>query len=256
MSERRFPPSVERLKKARRQGKVVRSRMVTMFSGWFCVALFFYVTLPWVRMGSLIHWLKFKVLTPESAFVQALLVSVGFVVIFLSVVTLGCVFSGALQTGGLLTLSQVLPDIKRLQPTRYVTKVKEGIVDALLGLVRGGVLFVVLTPVVVALVLNAHSLVWAPDGWTVPVVSRFLLTIMERTLFVALVFALIAYGCVRWRYLREHSMSFEELREEHRESEGDPHFRAARRHEHQAMALAEIEKRVRNAKVLVIRRRP
>jgi flagellar biosynthesis protein FlhB len=51
-------------------------------------------------------------------------------------------------------------------------------------------------------------------------------------------------------------MSFEELREEHRESEGDPHFRAARRHEHQAMALAEIEKRVRNAKVLVIRRRP
>jgi flagellar biosynthesis protein FlhB len=207
-------------------------------------------------MGSLIHWLKFKVLTPESAFAQALLVSVGFVVIVLSVVTLGCVFSGALQTGGLLTLSQVLPDIKRLQPTRYVTKIKEGIVDALLGLVRVGVLFVVLAPVVVALVLNAHSLVWAPDGWTVPVVSRFLLTMMGRTLFVALVYALIAYGCVRWRYLREHRMSFEELREEHRESEGDPHFRAARRHEHQAMALAEIEKRVRNAKVLVIRRRP
>jgi flagellar biosynthesis protein FlhB len=256
MSERRFPPSIERLKKARKQGKVVKSRIVIMLSGWVSVALFFYATLPWVRSGTLIHWLKFKVLTPEGAFAQALLVSVGFVATFLSVLTLGCVFSGALQTGGLLTFSQVLPDIQRLQPTRYVTKIREGGGDALLGLARVGILLGALAPVVVAFVLNAHTLVWAPDGWTVPVVSGLLLAMGARTLCVTSVYAVIAYGCVRWRYLREHRMSFEELREEHRESEGDPHFRAARRHEHQAMALAEIEKRVRNAKVLVMRRRP
>lgn len=55
--------------------------------------------------------------------------------------------------------------------------------------------------------------------------------------------------------MREHRMSFEEVREEYKESEGDPHFRAARRHEHQVMAMAEIEKQVRNSKVLVIQRR-
>jgi flagellar biosynthetic protein FlhB len=51
-------------------------------------------------------------------------------------------------------------------------------------------------------------------------------------------------------------MSFEELKEEHRQSEGDPHLRAARRNEHQIMAMAEVEKRVRGAKVLIVQRRP
>lgn len=55
--------------------------------------------------------------------------------------------------------------------------------------------------------------------------------------------------------MKEHRMTLEEVKEEFKESEGDPHLRAARRHEHQALAMAEIEKRVRNSKVLVIRRR-
>jgi type III secretion protein U len=56
--------------------------------------------------------------------------------------------------------------------------------------------------------------------------------------------------------MRQQRMSFEEVREEYKENEGDPHLRAARRHEHQALAMAEIEKRVRSSKVLVIRKRP
>jgi type III secretion protein U len=51
-------------------------------------------------------------------------------------------------------------------------------------------------------------------------------------------------------------MSFEEVKEEFKENEGDPHLRAARRHEHQMMTMAEIEKRVRSSKVLVIRKQP
>ena len=49
-------------------------------------------------------------------------------------------------------------------------------------------------------------------------------------------------------------MSLEELREEYKQEEGDPYVRAARRHEHQMLALGELEKRVRNAKVIVVRR--
>ena len=56
--------------------------------------------------------------------------------------------------------------------------------------------------------------------------------------------------------MRQNRMSFEEVKEEYKESEGDPHLRAARRHEHQAMAMSEIEKQVRSSKVLVIRKRP
>jgi flagellar biosynthesis protein FlhB len=256
MTDRRFPPSIARLKKARNQGKVVKSHIVTMLSGWLSGALFLYLTLPWVRSGTLIHWLKFKVLNPEGAFIHALVVASGVLTLFISVVAVGCVFIGSVQTRGLLVLGQVLPDIKRLQPTRYLTRIRECSAEALLGVARVAILLLVVSPIIIEYVFNAPILVWAPGGWTVPIVSRSLEAMFGRSFLVCFVYAVLAYWCVRWRYLREHRMSHEELREEYKESEGDPHRRAAQRHEHQAMAMAEIERRVRRSKVIIIRKRP
>jgi flagellar biosynthetic protein FlhB len=56
--------------------------------------------------------------------------------------------------------------------------------------------------------------------------------------------------------MKQHRMSLQEVKEEYKESEGDPHLRAARKHEHQALAMADVERRVKNSKVLVIRKRP
>jgi flagellar biosynthetic protein FlhB len=56
--------------------------------------------------------------------------------------------------------------------------------------------------------------------------------------------------------MRQHRMSLEEAREEYKEDEGDPHMKSARRHEHEAMILSELARRVRSAKVIVVSRVP
>jgi flagellar biosynthetic protein FlhB len=68
--------------------------------------------------------------------------------------------------------------------------------------------------------------------------------------------AAVSYGLARWKFFREHRMSLHELREEHREGEGDPHLKAARKHEHAALVMADLERRVRRSKVIVVRRAP
>lgn len=255
MSEKRFPPSIQRLRKAHKDGKVVKSQLLTMLSGWLFCGGFFCVTLPWVRSGTLIHWLKSQVLDSESALTAALLLSAALVVSLSGAVALGCAIAGSLQTGGLFATRQMVPDIKRLEPTRYLSKVKEGATEALFGLVRVAVLLTVLAPVVVAFVFNARSLVWESEETITNVVLRLVAVMIERGVAIVGLCGLLAYWFARWRHMKQHRMSMDELREEHKESEGDPHLRAARRHEHQALAMAEIERRVKSSKVLVVRRR-
>lgn len=255
MTERRFPPSAARLRKARREGKVIKSRLVTAVSGWVSAALFLYLTLPWVRSGTLIHWFKFKVLTPEGALISSLIVASSALVLFIGAVALGCMFIGSVQTRGLLALHQVLPDIKRLRPDRYLARVKESGVDTTLGVIRVGVLFVALAPILVAYVMSAEELVWVTSDVVALTIMCALRGLLWWTLLVCALLAGVAYWCVWWKFQREHRMSHEEIREEMRESEGDLHSKAARKHEHQAMTMEEIERRVRRSKVIIVRKR-
>lgn len=256
MTEKRFPPSIQRLQRARRDGKVVKSRLVSSASAWMFLTLVLVVTHPWVRIGTLIHWFKFKVLTPGETFTLSLLVALSAALVCVGSVAVASVLASLLQTRGLVTVTQLVPDLKRVQPGRYISRVREAIGDALLGVARVLALVVVLSPLLVMLIAHAGELFRAPEEWVVPLLGTYLFSAVTRSWGVMIVIGGIAYWCARWRFMKQHRMSLQEVKEEYKESEGDPHVRAARRHEHQALAMADIEKRVRNSKVLVIRKRP
>jgi len=256
MSDKRFPPSVQRLNKARREGKSVKSRIVVVACGWFAFSALLGVTHPWVRIGTLIQWFKFKVLSPAATLKYSLLFAGALLTVCIGSVAVASVLASVLQTKGLVTTKQIVPDLTRLQPWGYVRRLREGVVDASMGVVRVAILFAVLAPLLVTYLWHAPELFRAPGEWIVPGIRSYLVSVVFRGLGVMAVLGGCAYLLVWWRFIKEHRMSFEEVKEEFKESEGDPHLRAARKHEHQALAMAEIEKRVRNSKVLVIRRRP
>ena len=255
MSEKRLPPSVQRLRRARRDGKVVKSRMVTLLAGWGSFTLFFTITHPWVRFGTLIQWFKFKVLSPGETLKHSLLITGALLVVTIGSVAVGTVLASLLQTRGLVATKQIIPDLTRVQPNGYLRRLREGALEATCGIVRMATLIAVVVPLVVTYVWHAPELFRAPGDWVVPAIRGFLVSAWIRGLGVMVVLAGCSYALVWRRFMKERRMGLEEVKEEFKESEGDPHLRAARRHEHQALAMAEIEKRVRNSKVLVIRRR-
>ncbi len=254
MSEKRFPPSVSRLLKARRDGKTVKSRMVTVAAGWLGLFLFFLVSRPWVRIGTLIQWFKFKVLSPVLTLKYSALFVAALLLLSIGSVAVASVLASLLQTKGLVTPKQIVPDLSRLQPRGLVNRVREGALDGALGSVRGVVIVVLMIPLLTSYLSNAAHLFRAPGGWIVSGVGGYLISAMSRGVGALVVLGGCAYFLAWRRFIRQNRMSFEEVKEEYKESEGDPHLRAARRHEHQVMAMAEIEKQVRKSKVLVIRR--
>jgi len=256
VSEKRLPPSPQRLRKARRDGKIVKSRMVTFVAGWIGLSIFFAATHPWVRLGTLIQWFKFKVLSPGETLKYSLLITGALLVVSIGSVAVGTVLASLLQTRGLVATKQIIPDLTRVQPAGYLRRLREGALDAVCGIARVATIIAVVVPLVVTYLWHAPELFRAPGDWVVPTIRGFLVSAWGWGLGVISVVAGCSYALVWRRFMREHRMSFEEVKEEFKESEGDPHLRAARRQEHQAMALEEIEKRVRSSKVLVIRRRP
>ena len=85
--------------------------------------------------------------------------------------------------------------------------------------------------------------------------ADYIQAVLMRGAALLVLIAVVAYSIVRWKFFRELRMSLQELKDEFKEDEGDPHARAARKQEHRALLFSEVEKRVKSAKVVIVRRR-
>jgi flagellar biosynthesis protein FlhB len=158
------------------------------------------------------------------------------------------------QSGGFVSFSNFKSGFRKVQPSSYLSRLREGVTDGALGLIRSTIVLALLLPVVFALVGVSGMLLDASSEDALRVLTEFIRSVVLRGTVILGLLAIASYALVRWRFFARNKMSLEELREEYKQEEGDPHIRAARRHEHQMLAMGELEKRVRNAKVIVVRR--
>ena len=256
MSSKEFPPSPRRLGKLEKEGKIVKTQWVgTAASCWaaiFCLA----GTLSWVRVGSLIQWLNCEVWAPEAALKAALMMGFRVVALALAAVALSATALELAQSRALFLPSLLLQGFQRYRPGSYLSRVKQGFLDGCFGLVRLACLLLAVAPLFALFSAQSALLVVAGQDQVVSLLSTMVWALATRVAIVFSVVAAVAYGFTRWNFFRQHRMSLHELREEHREGEGDPHLKAARKHEHAALVLADLERRVRRSKVVVVRRAP
>jgi flagellar biosynthesis protein FlhB len=132
-----------------------------------------------------------------------------------------------LQTGFLLNLSALMPDAARLAPSRGLKRLLSPavVMEAGKSLVKLGVVawagwraFAVMLPQL------ADTLSW-DAGTLTGGMSRQILRILAWMLAAQAVMACLDMLAVRFRHGRKLRMSREELRDEHRETEGDPRIK-------------------------------
>lgn len=256
MSNREFPPSAKRLEKLSKQGKIVKSQWVALAGGYWAAALCLTGTLSWVRIGSLIQWFNCEVWAPEAALKAALLMGLRVVALVLAAVAVSAIALELAQSRGLFLPTLLLQGFQRYRPGSYLSRVKHGLVEGCLGLLRLAGLLLLVVPAFVAFVSRFWLLLMVQQDQRTQLLTATVWGVAVRVGVLLSLFALLAYGFTRWRFFRQHRMSLHELREEQREGEGDPHVKAARKHEHAALVTADLERRVRRSKVIVVRRAP
>ena len=248
-------PSQRRLDQAQREGQAPVSREAIGFATLLAGTLAGFLALPplgldWLRgMRALLE-------APDAgegmALVPALLrhSALALLPVLALVVTAGILASVA-QSGPLLRAEALAPQLARINPGAALKRLfgPEGLVELLRTLVK--------LAVVGAALWQAVDLPGLQAALHQP--AELLLREAGHGALRLLVAALVAFGgialldllWVRWRHLRKMRMSREALRQEHKDSEGDPQIKARLRRLREMRARQRMLSAVAKATVVV-----
>ncbi len=157
------------------------------------------------------------------------------------------------QTGLIASGEKLKPDLSKLSPIKGLTRVfgKAALANFLRGLAKLGLVavagFAALWPLRDRLV----GLVWAHPGALLPEALQAVLIFSAAALGVYFIVAVIDFVAQRHSWMAKQRMSRRELKDEHKQSEGDPVVRARLRHIRQERARSRMMAAVPDATVIV-----
>ncbi|VTU33255.1 flagellar biosynthesis protein FlhB [Variovorax sp. PBL-E5] len=260
--EKTEPASARRLEKAREEGNVARSRELTTFVmlGTAIAGLWFSAgSLGGSLGGALRHGLQFERATafdPSQMLARTGLMALQALLALaplFAMMVVAAVVAPMMLGGWLFSTKSVAPNFGKLNPLAgigrmFSTQTLADLVKALVkSMLIGGVAYKVIVGNLEAVMALMAQPVSAALPQTVMLVARNCALIAATLLLVALID--VPYQL--WSYYRKLRMSREDLRQEHKESEGDPHIKAQIRRQQQQMARRRMMAEVPKADIVV-----
>ncbi|PHR29435.1 MAG: flagellar biosynthesis protein FlhB [Desulfotalea sp.] len=260
--EKTEAPSNKRREDFRKKGQVVQSKEVQTAALFTVVLLFWVFYLPnfWNKITVLVHTLWQSVgeleVNPAStmnlaAYLMeelAILMAPLFILVLLI-----AFFSSVFQFGWLLTTKPLIPDFSKMNPIsgmgRFFSKksiievVKSLLKVILIGYIGYSTVF---NNFEEALILVDVSIVSA-----INFLGRIALIVFSKICALLIFLAFLDFMFLKWEMEEKMKMTKQEVKEEFKESEGDPHVKAQIRSIQQEMARKRMMADVPKADVIV-----
>lgn len=248
--DKRYDATPSRRRRARSDGNVARSGELTSLAAFGAATLAAASTVP-VTAGAAFTALRDAATHPLGGAGPPALAYLAIAGLVPAVAAAGAASGVALAQGGGLHLTGVRIDLKRLNVVAGLKRMFGG--EALVGVMRAALAFgaalLAMLPLA-ADVVGAGSAVRAPGG-AASLVASVALRACCAALAVGAVFAVADYALARRRWLRGLKMSFEELKRDAKENDGDPQVRARRKSAYRAVVRGAIG-RTREASFVVV----
>ena len=220
-----------RLQQAREQGQTPLSRDVVTVSGLAAMTLVVAMLAPGL-VRTLEHRLTAMLSNPATdpgvALQNAALAILEFVLPIAGTVALAGSAAVLLQTGWLVHTEALMPDLTRLSPLRGIKRLfsMNNTIEAAKSLAKVAVIgWAVWHVLSGALETMAATLNLTILG-TLDRLMRDTLHVLVTVLACQAAIALFDVGWTRFRFGRDLRMSLEEIKQEHKETEGDPRLKA------------------------------
>lgn len=254
MSEQHGPKNYDatpaRKQKAKREGNSARSSELAGIAGFGCALIGAVVVVPvaGAQAAAALHALAVRPTADSAAGPLVALAACALVPAALA--GAGAAVAGLLQGGG-LTVTPPKWQLSRLHPGSGLKRMVS--FESLTGVARAlaafGAVSLALWPLCAELIARSTTLA-EPGAF-----GALAFDAMRRACWAAiaggLVFALADYGLVRRRWLRDLKMTFEEMRRDQKENDGDPNARARRKALHRSFARGAIA-RTKEASFVVV----
>ncbi|WP_367144239.1 type III secretion system export apparatus subunit SctU [Pantoea stewartii] len=237
MSEKTEKPTEKKLQDARRKGQVPQSQDVPKLL--ICAGVVETVlALDDVGMQKLQALMMLPLARLNQPFEQALnevagsalLLVTTFFGITVTVAALLRIIGGWIQYGLLFAPETLKPDFSRLNPMnqfKQMFSVKK-LTDMLNNILKAAaictIFYLVLNPDLDALSRLAYGDL--NSFW--PAVEVMLTRVSRQTLLTLLILTLLDFGLQKYFFLKQQRMSHQDIRDEYKQSEGDPHMKGHR----------------------------
>jgi len=260
--ERTEQPTSKRRKDFREKGQVAQSRevntaaMLTFSLGlWFFYAPIFWNNLSEVLVDLLGVSASYEV-TSASVINLAIhvLQQMGMLLlpIFLLALVIGF-FASYLQIGLLFTAKPLQPDLAKLDPIKGAAKFisKRSAVDAFKSILKVALVGVVAYRVVLNEFDEALFLIDMDVSETIRYIGKVALQVLWKSCGILILLAAIDFWYTRWEMEQKMKMTKQEVKEENKESEGDPMVKGRIRSIQMQMARRRMMAEVPNADVII-----
>ena len=260
--ERTEEPSSKRREDFRKKGQVAQSKEVQTAALLTSVLLFWLMYLPvfWKSFAELMFSLwqasgQYPV-TPTSIIALAtfLLQKIGLLLapLFLLVVVVS-IFSSFFQFGWLLTGNPLIPDFSKLDPIAGVARFfsKRALIEVIKSLLKVALIAWIAISTVLDHFNEALILIDTDITTTISYLARVSALIMAKICAILVLLAFLDFLFVRMEMEEKMKMTKQELKEEFKESEGDPHIKSQIRAIQQEMARKRMMAEVPKADVVV-----
>src|SRR3954466_8925224 len=259
--EKTEKPTPQRLKKARKEGQIPRTQELGTWLGAAAASVllpmlvghaFDAVRELFVQVGVIAN-------DPEPAALSVLLGQAlmtfltTMLPMALAMMLIGTLASAA-QGGVTFATKGMKPTLKKINPFPGIKRMfgTHGLWEALKALIKT----VALAVVIVTTSDNAKSLVSASGALPLSEVARVFsesaVSMFRVVGFTGLALAIADYLVVRHQTMKKLKMSQYEIKQEHKQSEGDPHMKAQRRSTQMAMSRNRMMAEVADADVLLV----
>ena len=242
---KQFEASHQKLRKARENGQVPKSKDLSVAIAILVMFSVIYLISPiiWGQLSALFRDIYEQIpnkhleeigyaylFTKTAVPALCILLPILFLAAFIAIT------GDMIQIGPLFTTKPLEFNAEKFNPTRYFKNLMnpKTLFDLLKNIIK-----VVLLGIIGYLVYTSHFediLMLAAVDNHFAILIQFGALILDFIIKAGIAFLVIAaadYGVVKWKFLQDQKMSFKEVKDEYKNSEGDPNVKAALRRRRQ-----------------------
>lgn len=245
-ADKQFDPTPRRIEKAREEGNVFKSQDMTAITMLMTGSTVLAIGTPFAFQAlqklftfvfsSVTYDLRIGTTTPflREVALRAFLVLIP----FLLVMAVAGVAVNVSQSGWNLTFKALKPKGQRISPMKGLKRMfgAQGLFNVAKSLLK----IVIVGPVAFISIRNALPEILMLPALTLSEVlttaTRLIVSLLAKLIGILLFLSMLDFAFEKWRYKRDLKMSAKEIKDEQKESEGDPMMRVRRRQRAREMA--------------------
>jgi flagellar biosynthetic protein FlhB len=253
-------PTAQKLRKAREKGDLPRSKDLTMAVGLLASFITMSVFFPYYKQlvgesFSAVGMMAGRI-DDEGALSQFLLLNVWVIIRFIGTlvpIPVACIVASLVPGGWMFTVSKLKPDFKKLSPISGVKRMfsSSHYVDVGKMMLKCGIILAVLysmvhsslNPLLHLQRLNLNQAIHQGFGILHHVLVYFITVIV--------IFALLDVPLAKFMFTKKMRMTKQEVKEEHKNNDGNPQVKGRIRQLQRQMAMGQINRTVPDADVII-----